>query len=424
VKIKIGLIFIFLLMGVSGFALYNTIEFYDETIKQNWSRKALINPYLAAEQFLALRGNNVESSSRMKRLDQLPEKGTIFINDSRQLKKQERIDALLNWMKRGGRLVVGGHLNRSNNKNLLFDYFDVTIKKADCDCEDNINGKKESKEPVVKKFSKLLREIKEKQDKEKSEESAEFENDIPVSELTSLNFENIENSLQIHFDHSTTIDHPVLNDELAKNYNGPKPFYFAKNKAGPHFMQFYVGEGLFTVLSDGSIWESRSIDKVDHALLLLYLLGSNNKIVLLRGMQMPSILELLTRYVPELLFASMVWLLIWLLYKIKRFGPIREQNISVRRSLDEHIVASAGHIWRSKKGNKIIENIHTIIFHKIRRKNLGFTALDKKQQVNWVSQHCILSEKEVVTALYTEEVASEEHLNKIVRLIQKIGNRL
>ena len=41
-----------LLAVLLGWGLYSSIEFYDETIQSSWSREALRNPYLAAQQFL------------------------------------------------------------------------------------------------------------------------------------------------------------------------------------------------------------------------------------------------------------------------------------------------------------------------------------------------------------------------------------
>ena len=48
-RVVLGLI----LPGLVGWALYASIEFYQETEESNWSIDALRNPYLAAQKFMA-----------------------------------------------------------------------------------------------------------------------------------------------------------------------------------------------------------------------------------------------------------------------------------------------------------------------------------------------------------------------------------
>jgi len=427
VKARLATMAVVLLLALGAYVLYNAIEVYDKNIKQGWDRKAQANPYLAAEQYLTLRGNKVESSKRLKRLDQLPEGGAVFISDSRQLQTQVRVTELVNWMAQGGRLVVGASMTKNDNKNLLLDYFGVTKAQADCACDDN-----DKKSNEFKKISELLREAGKELSNDQSGKTgkqAEPDNDaIPTSELTELFFQNVQQSFRIQFSDDTALYHPALDkgtdNDPATDYQGPTPFYWEGNQAGAQFMQFQVGDGLLTVLGEGSIWASDAIGKGDHAFLLSVLMRADNDIVLLYGMQMPSIMEMLRQYAPELLIASMIWLLVWLMYKARRFGPIREQDIVSRRSLDEHIVASSALLWRAKKGNTMIENSQRAIFRKLKCANPGFDALDNNAQISWISKRCGLSTDQVVQALYVTDIRNEDHFYQIVSLIQKIGNKL
>lgn len=425
-KTRLASIAVLLLLAVLAYGLYNAIEVYDKSVKLGWDRQAQANPYLAAERYLRLRGNNVESSKRLKRLDQLPMGGTVFISDSRQLQTPARVTALVDWMAEGGRLVVGASMNKNDNKNLLLDYFGVTKAQADCACDDDDNDNdNEKKNAEFKKFSELIREASKERRNEKSGEHVESDSDaIPDSELTELYFQNVQQSFRIQFSDDAALYHPAFDTTSTTNYQGPMPFYWQGNKAGPQFIQFQVGEGLLTVLAEGSIWASDAIGKADHAFLLSILMDSGSEALLLYGMQMSSIVGMLLHFAPELTIACAVWLIIWLLYKTRRFGPVREQAFVSRRSLDEHVVASSALLWREKKSKAMIENVHATIFRKIRFVNLGFDALDKHQQLHWLSERCGVSPDEVELSLYVTDIRNEEHFYQIVSLIQKIGNRL
>lgn len=445
-KAKVGVVFLIILAGLAGYFFYISVESYEETIDQGWSNKAKRNPYLALHQYLELHGSSVTSSSRLKQLDSIPSGGVVFIADTRQLKKQARIDNLIQWMENGGTLVVGAHVESKDNKSILLDRYSVTKEFIDCECD------KDAKPPgdeVPKKMSDILREANEElkkqakknqsnkdgvaggkdgegeaDDVKKADKKDPLTIDIPEEELTKLHFDKIDQPVSIHFSRSSALQHPTLVQQQTENYEGPKPVYWEGNQSGSQILQFYVGDGLLTVLSDSSIWESDNIGKVDHAYLSNIMFGNNSNVVLLYGMQLPSLWELLKHFAPEFLIACTALFFVWLLYKVKRFGPIRELDVTTRRSLDEHIAAMNGYLWRSNKHQKILDNMHKIIFQRANNANPGFSALDEKEQVHWIGEHCILPEKDVQMALYAKEVLSEEHFYQMTKLIQKIGNRL
>jgi len=418
---RIGVLLLLVLLAVAGYALYASIEVVEETTSEGFSTKALRNPFLAASQYLEHLGHRVESSRRMKQLDQLPEGGTVFISDSRQLRKQSRVDTLVNWMERGGHLIVGAQIIKGNNQNVLLKHFGVSKKRAECECEDE-KSKVETEEEL-KKFSELLREANKDSARQNAQDQKSSVDDIiPDAELTKLYFEGVEHAVKIHFSEDATLYHPLLDDKRRKAYDGPRPFYWEENRAGIQFMQFHVGQGLLTVMSEGSIWNSRSIGTLDHAFLLSILTAGGEDILLVYGTQMPTIFELWRQYAPETLIAGLIWFIAWLLYRTKRFGGFREPSSTVRRSLDEHILASGSHLWRSKQRQALLSSIKPAIFRQLERINAGFSRLSPQQQVSLVSQQSGLSPQEVEMALFREEIASEEQFYHIVGLLQQLRN--
>ena len=86
VKLALGLLALILLGGL----LYYSIEFYEETEESKWSRDALRNPYLAAEQFV----NDLISSLRFNRMPSFRERyrniDVLLVDDIQFLANKER----------------------------------------------------------------------------------------------------------------------------------------------------------------------------------------------------------------------------------------------------------------------------------------------------------------------------------------------
>lgn len=421
---RVGIALLVVCLLFLGYVLYTSVEMVEEKTNQGFSIKALRNPYLAASQFLERRGHQVVSSRSMKQLDNLPDGGTVFISDSRQLRKQERVDTLIDWMKRGGHLIVGAQTIKDSEQNVLLKHFGISKEHVECKCDEKQESPEETQ---ARKLSELLREAnKEIQKGTFDNLPAQVNKDIPEDELTKLYFENINHPVKIHFSRDYALIHPLL--ETTKNrrkkFDGPRPFYWEENQAGIQFMQFYVGDGLLSVLSQGSIWNSRSIGEVDHAFLLSLLTDQRKDVLLVYGAQMPTIFELWRKHAPELFIASLLWLLVWLFYRAKRFGTLQEPEVAVRRSLDEHILASSGHLWRQKQRQPLVASVVSSILRKIEQKNAGFSRMDEQQQVKWVSEQSGLSPSDVATALFSREITSEDQFCRIMAILQQLRNRL
>lgn len=425
VKTSVGVLVLLLLLGILGFVLYNSIESYEEKISTSWSKPALRNPYFAAEKLLTQLGKRVESSHHLKTLDKLPDEGVLFISDPHQLQTQVRVDKLLDWMKSGGNLVVGAQINIGENKNLLLDYFGVTKVLAGVPEEEKSDNSK--KDPNNKSITEILREVNKEVQKRKSTNTKTNTEDkkevIPDAEVAKLHFSAIPQEIRVHFRQEYVLYHPILDDEDNENYEGPKPFYWEGVTVGPQIMQYFVGKGLFTVLVDESIWRSDSIGEFDHAY-LLSLLMPGDEVVLLHGMQVPSLFSMIRSNLPEVLLASILWLLIWLLYKTMRFGPPLENAPVSRRSIKEHIVACTEYLWKTKNYEAIISDIHAGVLRKIKRANLVFDSLTTDEKIKWISHRCGISETEVARAMYPTDLNKVERFQHTIRLIQIIGNKL
>ena len=98
-------------------------------------------------------------------------------------------------------------------------------------------------------------------------------------------------------------------------------------------MQFAVGKGLLTIVSDADIWSSPRIAELDHAFLLWSLAESRDRIVILYGREMPSMLELLRRYALQPLLLLALCVGAWLWFRGRRFQELLDEIVSKQNDI-------------------------------------------------------------------------------------------
>ncbi|MDH5356443.1 MAG: DUF4350 domain-containing protein, partial [Gammaproteobacteria bacterium] len=94
-----------LVLATLGWALYQSIEFYEETVETPWSLEARRNPYLAAQQFLQRSGIEVTEADSLIHLNNLESVSTVFISHAGQIVNPRQLDAVISWLQEGGSLI-------------------------------------------------------------------------------------------------------------------------------------------------------------------------------------------------------------------------------------------------------------------------------------------------------------------------------
>jgi hypothetical protein len=147
-----------------------------------------------------------------------------------------------------------------------------------------------------------------------------------------------------------------------------------------HFLQFDAGAGTISVLINTHIWENDQIGRLDHGYFLLALVGnSENRVALLHGRQVPSLLALMSKYLPELLFSSVCLLLVHFIRRGWRFGPRAVVTYGVRRSLLEHVVASGVFLWEQQAQETLLAPVRRAVLHQLFvRMGHGFDVREPK----------------------------------------------
>lgn len=392
------LLLIVLAAGAAGF--FALFERYEEVVERGASARARRNPFLAAELFLRrVHRDSVASHASWVDLgdpDTWAPDGALLVTDSRLLLSESQIDRVLGWVRGGGNLIVGAAPSTfDESEDRLLQRFGVEHRSVARAVRDGEVAEGEHRDPLGKdsgqdgqsrSVSEALREHNAKLEEElraREEASAAAEGDekagatadraekragreappIPPEAITRLEFSAEVSPLEIHFSPSSVLRHaafdaedreegaPESDDEAGSEAEAPStpeqpsPSAWAGSDAGVHLVQFDVGDGLLTIVSDASIWGTREIAELDHAHLLRRLVGDDGGVVLLYGRDVMSAAEWLGRNARAPLLAGGLTLLAALWLRGRRFGPLRADPPPGSRSLADQLDGSARYLW-------------------------------------------------------------------------------
>ncbi|MFV2030988.1 MAG: DUF4350 domain-containing protein [Gammaproteobacteria bacterium] len=418
-------------LGVLAFlvwGVYSSIEFYDETEKTSWSLQAIRNPYLAAQQFMQQSGINAVEADSLVGLDSLDGVDTLLITDANQVVNPRQLERVLAWLEKGGNLIVTAN-SVANSDDLLLDKFNVGVdwylEENDDSEEDLANDEiaRDETEDDKPSVSEALRDYNRQIDEGKAPEEISLLAAVEKS-LTTIDFGEEIGSLEIEFDSSSVLTHPYIEGE-DYDESEPQPFSWSSSENGIHLMQFDVGSGLLTIISDPTIWTSSRIDQRDHAYLLWVLSSKEGDFAILHPSLRDSFWQLMWNNAPELLIALALSVALWLWHLGQRFGRIVPRDTSGVRALSEHFSATANYLWHRKAGDELIAPLRQQIYRRASRLVPGFASADRDpdRQLELVSQHCGLDAATVHSAFNAKDF-NETTFVRTVKLLKKIEQSL
>ena len=196
-------IILLLLLSLIAWGFFSSIEFYDDQQRSGWSSKALTNPYLAATYFLEQSDIKVVEADSLLKLNSLKGVSTVLITDANQVVNARQLEEVLDWLKKGGNLIVtANHLN--NEDDLLLEKFDVSVEWRSPDL----------KQGEDKPLSKTLRDYNEKLEQGMSEDEI-IQSILNEEFLTQIKFGEEIGVLSIAFNTNRILKHPNIDDKDA-----------------------------------------------------------------------------------------------------------------------------------------------------------------------------------------------------------------
>lgn len=402
---------IVLLMGLAIYGFETFFEPWEKTIDHGFSREARINPFLAAEHYLTKLGYDVQSDDSAAILNNLSSVSALLISQAELVRSESRARLLKAWLLQGGHLIIEAPSAGQVSRHVLLAPFAVSRVKH----ENNPSTADDQHQHAWSEIAGI------------SENDEDRTALIPQEQLTQIQFENASDPVIAYFSPDFILEHSKVQQEGDEVSEEPLPLYQAGDEDGLHFIQFPVGEGLLTVVSDTSLWHSRRIGQFDHAYLLRMLSSrvesSEQTVRIIRGTQMPPLTTIVWQEAPELVVAFGLLLAAWLAYRSRRFGAVQEPDFSRRRAISEHVRASADFLWRHQRYKALLEPLQQEVVKKTNLRYPGSRS-DKNELYRYLADRAGLEAMDVRLALSMPDKVNETGFVRQVALLQKIRESL
>ncbi len=410
-------IIVLILIGCGIVFIYNDLEITKETIDLGMSSKARLNPKLAAIQFLKNSGIQAEGRPDFTLLNNLPPvDNTIVISGLRKSLSVYKYKKLKKWVNAGGVLIVTVQTLFDEEKGSSGDPFLDEMGVRQYLTEDNENTESENSE-----ISDENTENEEKmKDLRESIQKMVYDPKIPsckentdAKHLSTVDFSGIPVPLVIDF----STDFFMVDASESASAEAGSDF-------GTHLLQYDIGRGFVTVMTDDWIWDNNSICRYDHAYLLWLLTRSSNKTWFLYQTDSPSFSTLLLRNNHILVISFLVFIFVLILQHVFRFGPILVPKNTDRRRLKEHIDAGGLYYWRNNQGYDLVNSLRKEIEKKIARYHYECESMSEKEKTEYLSKLSKIPQKDIVGALTYSEPLKESDFIIVIKYLQKLVRSL
>ena len=362
-------------LGFIGFFKSCDKESYERDL--GYSNEARRNPFLAAETFLNQVSVEFETRHDFGLFDEaLGDYDTIFINGSRIGMSAARRELMLDWVNKGGHLVL-----------LATEFYEYEFNS--------------SRDKFLDKLGLRFYDTSEDYTDYSDEES-----------MTHLKFEGFDSATKIRF----------YADGYIEDTSGEASFIGGTDSAD-QFVQYQMQEGLLTVIVDFSLWHNSRIEQNDHAMFLTQLIGNSPKAWLVYNRVQPSLLALLWQYAPLVFISTLVVLLSVFVGKLWRKGPAIKDMPPVQREIMQHIAAAGEFVFRGDQGHSLLHEMMQAVNHRMSQLVHGYLRLTPKKQIEKLSVITGLPTQDL-QILWHDENENQDTFVEKVKLVQEIRKHL
>lgn len=389
----IGLVLASIIYGYKWF--HNNFAYDEVEETSGYSAEARRNKFLAAQFYLRELGFKVESdSNRARLLDINSDHQTILVNDYGPKLSPTHFKQLLKWMENGGHLILTANdFEYTYSENYESDQY--SEKYYEYDFRNN---------QLLEEFGVIPRYT------DFNDSLTYPEKEIP-QDVVLKSGQIIKTTFSPDF-------HLIDINEAA--------IFSIKDQFGKHLLQFKLGNGKLTVLSDNEFLNNYKIDEHDHAYLLWLLSSSDqsaststNNILLLYNNETDSIFSLIWNYGKQACIAFFVFLVISLWSLRNRFGPILPNTSYSSRNIGEHLHAIARFSWRQDRGVHLLSQSREQCEGALLSRYPSLKEMGTQERLKNMADILDLAPAEVHSALFFEPKSTNEYINTTHNL-QKI----
>lgn len=381
VTIPLSLV-VLVLCVLAGMWLYKNFEYKDVEEWTNYSKKARLNDFLAAEYFFKELGFDVESSGDRSRLlrEHQPDE-VIILNDYGPNLSPSRYEQLKNWLANGGHLIFEAR-----------DYFDEELLESGNQILDEYN--------IRLHYS--LFDFDSYQDNDEDDDVTSYINSytLPSGEEIDADF---------YFGNHLLDEDGIATLSLASEY-------------GVHLLQFPVGNGLVTVTSDSDFIQNWSIKENDHAYLLWWLItkGTDNpNLLLLYDVASDSLFGLLWKHAQEACIALLIFTVVFLWSLRNRLGPMLLEKNTAMRDISEHFKAVGRFSWREDKAGLLLNETRKECEYELTGRYPVMRDMSENERCEYLAKILDVPYDYINEALY-KEVSSTNEFIRFTYHLQKL----
>ncbi|RDH84003.1 MAG: hypothetical protein DIZ80_07665 [endosymbiont of Galathealinum brachiosum] len=373
-----------LVIGIAGW-LYTKLEYRIVEEDKGYQGEAKTNAYLAAEFFLLRMGQKAEKiklfSSKQTRLNI---NDTLLIPSVRLAFDTRRSEEMLEWVERGGHLIITGQPDTENESS--------------------------RRDHILEKLGLYL------ERQSLNEDSTQDDEPVDIAISDEDDFWHIDFDDYLVVSSTSEFDSEII--------------WSIEDEDRVHAIQVKVGNGRLTLLSDMRIFRNEYIVEYDHAAFLFSLtndqLFSGEAGIFYYSLyeDQMSLMQWLWENAKPLvlsLFALGV-IVLWML--IPRFGPLINIHQPVRRQFLNHLTASGNYHWREGHYYQLISEVRKQLSLQVKLKYPEWSDLSKQSQVLHFTEISKLESASIEKALFDTEIETvNDFINKI-KILEKLRKSL
>ncbi len=334
----------------------------EREVSTGYDGEATSNSYYAARQFLRRMGYDARTLSTLDLHNQVyGENTTLLYFGNRQNLGEQRSQQLLDWVERGGHLLL-------TPQNIL----DADDPEEDAPLDPILDTLE------IYAYYSDYEEMDVENEDDTDEWNEEEDDELDLSELT--------------IDGYPTNTFLYSAERLVGTIPGDQT---ASDMYGVQWLSRALGSGNVSVITDFSPFQNYQLDQHDNAQLLRLVAGihanQGNVIWLLHDTDMPPLWRLILNSALPVVVSCATILLVWLWGSLFRFGPIVREPEPEQRQLLEHLDA-AGYHQRKHAPSKLFSTTQGAVLKKIARLYPQWSTLEYQDKTELLLDQLKLTE--------------------------------
>jgi hypothetical protein len=398
---------VLVLAGLAAAWFFSNFDYLPETRWEKPGKEALRNPYLAFERLLERLGRPVERVSDALALDRLAPGGVLLLDNSRRIHvNARRVEALFDWVERGGYLIVAAEPRQIDDpvlKRLGIKWYQppkaATRENGDAGQDNGETGQDET-------------------------DACESSNP-PCERGTDV--------IQVHL--------PARGQPLSLRRSSrwslwglaptsPVPVWKAGAvDSASAVLHYDYGAGRITVFDGFDFLVNRQIGEYDHAELIWTLIRHyqpRGEVHLATRLEVPTLWEWLAESAWMVLVSGALLIAAWLWKIVPRFGGTLASPNLARRSLVEHLAAVGRAVWHLGENGRI--HWDSVVRQELRRHALQrhphLAGASEPELVRILSAASGVPENRVAAVLAAPDNPSPRHFVDCAHTAQQLEQRL